>query len=221
MRKIPAPAGLPLRQSQSLFKRLPFFVRLHGREWPDGAGTLRARAGQVLAEVSERGLIELISLPSPRIIIALGAMIPLFVTAVAAASVVVDTETLVERLMLAYAAFMVAFLGALWALWVDEPLAESGRHLSPDGIAIAERKRLLLGMVPALISVLALLSSLSAGTMLLILDFIALLGLETAASHYGMPLAHHQRLRWGMTIAAVVMLIDVMCVRIYGLRIFF
>jgi len=215
MRKIPVLVGLSLRQSQSLF------TRMRGLDWPPPARRLGGRAGRIIAEIGERGLVDLVRLPSPRIAIALAAMIPLFVSAVGAASVVVETETLVERLMLAYASFMVAFLGALWALWVDEPRTESGRHLSPDGIAIAERKRLLLGMAPAVVSVAALLSSLSAGMMLLILDFIALLGLETAAGHYGMPLAHHLRLRWGMTLVAVGILIDVMVARVYSVHLFF
>ncbi|MBV9785037.1 MAG: DUF3429 domain-containing protein [Acidisphaera sp.] len=182
---------------------------------------LQGLALRTIGDVRDRGLANVVSLPSPRILVALAAMMPLLVSAVAAASVVIDSETLVERLMLAYAALMVSFLGALWALWVEEPRGETGRTLTPDGVAFAERKRLILGLAPAMIGGVALLSSLSNGLMLLILDFIALLALETATNHYGMPLAHHLRLRWGMVFAAVLILINVMSVRTYGVRIFF
>lgn len=218
-------AGLSLREPPMLFSRA-HLLRSHllrARDmarapyWPE----YRAVAVRAVRDIRSHGLVNVVSLPSPRILIALGAMVPLLVSAAAAASVVIDTETLVERLMLSYAAFMVSFLGALWALWVDEPRADTGRSLSPDRIAFAERRRLILGLAPALIGGVALLSSLTNGLMLLILDFIAVLALETVTNHYGMPLAHHLRLRWGMVLAAVLILINVMSVRTYGVRIFF
>ena len=129
------------------------------------------------------------------------------------------------QLLLSSNAVLLGYLSSLWGLWINAADRPIGLFYSARRIALAERVRLLLSIAPTALGGLALLLAMAVSTdlglLLLILGFGLLIGLEWRGLYRGMPAAEYLSLRWGISIFAVIVLIDVLAANRWSFRIFF
>ncbi len=130
------------------------------------------------------------------------------------------------QLLLTYNAVVLGYLSAFWGLWTDAtPEGAGGLPFSSRRIALAERDRLMWSIAPTVLGgcgmLLPLILPQDIGTLMLVTGFTLLVMLEALGQRRGMPPAEFKRLRWAISIAAVVILLDVLANQRWALRIFF
>ena len=153
------------------------------------------------------------------LLLGLGGLVPFLACGVG--SITAGGAVPAERALLAlveYAAIILSFLGAVhWGLALAEPGAAGG----VGGRDRAERARLALGVLPALIGWAALLVSVAAAPAialaLLIAGFLATTAVEARAAGDGLLPAGYMQMRWGLTLVVVLVLALVLLSRVSGI----
>ena len=153
------------------------------------------------------------------LLLGLGGLVPFL--ACGLGSITAGGAVPADRALLAlieYAAIILSFLGAVhWGLALAGP-GGAGSVAGRDG---AERARLALGVLPALIGWAALLVSVAAAPAialaLLIAGFLATTAVEARAAGEGLVPAGYMRMRWGLTLVVVLVLALVLLSRVSGL----
>ena len=120
----------------------------------------------------------------------------------------------------AYAAVILSFLGAVhWGLALAEQPG-GGTAYAAWPLPGAQRARLALGVLPALIGWLALLLPAAlpywSGLLVLILGFAATTTIEARAARRGLMPRGYMRLRWLLTAVVVAVLTGVLVLRLLG-----
>ncbi len=152
------------------------------------------------------------------LLLGLGGLVPFL--ACGLGSVTAGGAVPADRALLAlieYAAIILSFLGAVhWGLALAGP-GEAGGAAGQDR---AERARLALGVLPALIGWAALLVSVAAAPAialaLLVAGFLATTAVEARGAGDGLVPAGYMRMRWGLTLVVVLVLTLVLLSRISG-----
>ncbi|MBV9655917.1 MAG: DUF3429 domain-containing protein [Acetobacteraceae bacterium] len=156
-------------------------------------------------------------LPLLAILLGIAGLIPFVVCGLGA--IVVNPARAQAMLwgLMGYGAVVLSFLGAVhWGFALGQPeggLAQSAR---------AERLRLTLGVIPALVGWAALFSTLALpswiGLCLLIGGFIGTAITEHRATRHGLVPLRYMWMRWGLTAVVVAMLVTVLTLRVLGQR---
>ncbi|MDE2197632.1 MAG: DUF3429 domain-containing protein [Rhodospirillales bacterium] len=150
-------------------------------------------------------------LPSAALLLGLAGLLPFLACGLAVASLDRAAGAPFMAALIGYGAVVLAFLGAVqWGLVLG------GAPLPTD------RRRLALGVAPALIGWLALLAPLvlpaEAGLGALILGFAATIAVE---SRFGWLPPGYAMLRWGLSAVVLAVLITVLTLRLLGATIIF
>ncbi len=131
-----------------------------------------------------------------------------------------DAERFLAAL-LAYGAVVLAFLGAVhWGFVLESPEPDAMASLTRQ-----DRPRLILGVVPALIGWVALLMPLvlsaEAGIAVLIAGHVATVAMEAQLRRRALVPPGYMWLRWGLSVALVVVLATVLVLRLMGAKVVF
>ncbi len=162
-------------------------------------------------------------LPTVAYALGIAGLLPFIGCGIAAVSASPQSQqsaTLGLPALIAYAAVILSFLGAVhWGFVLSQPAGlEIGRKPSV-GI------RLVLGIVPSLIGWSAMLLSLAAlpeiGLALLIAGFIATTVIEARWAKVEMLPSGYMPMRWGLSIIVVMTLVTVFAVRLLGASLIF
>jgi hypothetical protein len=130
------------------------------------------------------------------------------------------------QLLLTYNAIVLCYLSSFWGLWIDVPVTGfGGLPYSPRRVALAERDRLLWSVAPTVLGGCGMLLPLflpqDIGTLMLLTGFALLISLEALGPRRGLPQANYKRLRWGISLTAMLMLMDVLVNQRWSVRILF
>jgi hypothetical protein len=154
-------------------------------------------------------------LPLIAVLLGIAGLIPFIFCGLGAA--VVDSSKAQAMLLglMAYGAVILSFLGGVhWGFALGPP--QGGLVQSPR----AERLRLVLGVVPALVGWAALLAVFSlpawVGLCVLIGGFLATAWVEQQATRHFLVPTQYMWLRWGLTGVVVVTLVAVLMLRVLG-----
>lgn len=161
-------------------------------------------------------------LPPLALLLGAGGLVPFL--ACGLGSVMAGGAVPADRALLAlveYAAIILSFLGAVhWGLALAAAGTVGAGEAGGAGSG-AERARLALGVLPALIGWAALLVSVAAAPAialaLLIAGFLATTAVEARAADDGLVPAGYMRMRWGLTLVVVLVLSLVLASRVSGL----
>lgn len=158
-------------------------------------------------------------LPNLAILLGLLALVPFVVFALGAMRVAPGSSSASLGILIAYGAMVLAFIGGMhWGF------ARQDATPLPEATA-AERGRLLLGMVPALIAWLALVlmyvASLDFGLAALIAGYVIAVAAEDQGRRRGLVPCGSMWLRWGFSAVAMALLVTVLVLRLLGARIVF
>jgi hypothetical protein len=138
-----------------------------------------------------------------------------------------DTTYPTMQLVLTYNAVVLGYLSAFWGLWTETARDDRVTSLpySSRRIALAERDRLLWSVAPTVLGgsgmLLPLILPQDIGTLMLVTGFTLLVALEALGQRRGVPAADFKWLRWSVSIAAIVILIDVLANQRWAFRILF
>ena len=151
-------------------------------------------------------------LPALAVLLGLGGLIPFLACGFGAVWLrdeVQATELLAA--LIAYGAVILSFLGAVhWGLALE------------DQIGIADRARLLLGVLPALIGWAALVALFvqvpMASLAILAMGFLVVMAVEHRAAQRGLMPRGYAALRWLLTTIVVLDLAAVLVIRLVGLH---
>lgn len=154
------------------------------------------------------------ALPPFAIILGLAGLLPIIGCGLAAVSASEPRAGQMLLALIGYGAVTLSFLGGVhwgFALTEDPPRAE--------------RSRLVLGVLPALVGWLALLVPLvlpaEVGLAVLIAGFIGAVVIEAQARQRTLVPRGYMMLRWGLSIVVVALLTTVLVLRLLGARIVF
>ncbi|MCX7382692.1 MAG: DUF3429 domain-containing protein [Alphaproteobacteria bacterium] len=153
-------------------------------------------------------------LPAIAVLLGLLGLVPLLGCAAAALWLPGDKGQSYLSALIAYAAVILSFLGAVhWGLVIGAMTPRAGGM------------RLVLGVMPALLGWVALLlaGAIGSGSALLTLiaGFTATIYVESRAAQGGLVPRGYMRLRWGLSAVVVLTLLAVTIVRFFGLKIIF
>ncbi len=156
-------------------------------------------------------------LPLLAILLGIAGLIPFIVCGLGALTINLARAQAMLWGLMGYGAVILSFLGGVhWGFALAPPEGELMQ--TPR----AQRLRLVLGVVPALIGWAALFSSLALpswlGLCLLIAGFIGTAVVEHRGSQRGLVPLRYMWLRWGLTAVVVAMLVTVLTLRILGQR---
>ena len=151
-------------------------------------------------------------LPLLAVILGLGGLIPFLACGFGAVWIedVIRSAMLLAALV-TYGAVILSFLGAVhWGFALE------------DQVGIADRPRLVLGIMPALIAWAALLAEIGgvpdASLAILAMGFLAVMAVEHRASLRGLMPRGYAALRWVLTAVVVLDLAAVLVIRLAGLH---
>ena len=150
------------------------------------------------------------TLPPLAIILGIAGIIPFALLGVGAVGDSPDTSLTAVRGLVGYGAVILAFLGGVH--W--------GFTLVEEGDARAVRARLALGVVPALVGWVAILSSIVARPVIsmaiLIAGMIGTVVVESRAQKRDLMPGGYMALRWAISIVVVALLTTVLVIRLVG-----
>jgi Na+/proline symporter len=151
-------------------------------------------------------------LPPLLIILGLAGLLPFLIFGLASVGFAAARPQDALAALIGYGAVTLSFLGAVhWGLVLGEAAPK------------AERPRLLLGIVPALLGWLALLLPLvlpaDSGLAVLIVGFIAAIVVEDQGRRRDLVPPAYVWLRWGLSVVVVAVLVTVLVLRLTGARI--
>jgi len=165
----------------------------------------------------------------PLLAVGLGiaGLIPFVVCGLGAVSVDPAHAARMMTALVGYGAVVLGFLGGVhwgFALGGAAPVSDAGvAEATGNRFVTAERARLVLGVVPALIGWVALLLQMTRlewpALIVLIAGFIATVVVEHQAWRRQLiPQTGYIWLRWGLTVVVVAMLVTVLTLRVLGQR---
>lgn len=155
-------------------------------------------------------------LPTAALLLGVAGLIPfaaLAVTALGSRDIVFAGEAVWA--MIAYGAVILGFLGGVhWGFALEDPTGA------------AQRLRLALGVMPALIGWAAMLALLllavpSISLAILLAGFVATIATEAQASRRSLIPPGYMWLRWGLSVVVVLILATVLTIRLVGARVIF
>ena len=167
-------------------------------------------------------------LPPLALLLGLGGLLPFL--ACGLGSVTAGGAVPADRALLAlieYDAIILSFLGAVhWGFALGAPApdrAATATTIAAAWLAGADRVRLALGVLPALLGWAALLVSVAAAPAialaLLIAGFLATTVVEARAARDGLVPAGYMQMRWLLTLIVVLVLTLVLLSRISGIAV--
>ena len=152
-------------------------------------------------------------LPLSAVLLSLGGLIPFLGLSLAVSTLAPDTAAGAELALVAYAAVILSFVGAVH--W--------GFALTTTASPAAQRARYGLGVLPALAGWAGLLVAftglLTAGLMVQVVSFIAVTIMEGRAAGQGLMPPGSIGLRYVLSAVVIVCLVSVCLVRLFGVRI--
>jgi hypothetical protein len=150
------------------------------------------------------------------ILLSILGLVPFVVCGLAALGPNPDTSARMLSALIGYAAVILAFAGGIhWGLELQ----------SRQQVALVQRARLGLGIIPPLVGWIALLLPLVAAPwvslILLIAAYIGAVLVEQEAGRRDLLPPRYLWLRWGFTLVAVAMMVTVLTLRLLGQTIIF
>ena len=163
-------------------------------------------------------------LPTIALLLGIAGLIPFIGAGIAAVSATPQGQD--PRGLLAfigYGAVILSFLGGVHWGFVLKPLPESLPGGPPGSLVVTDTRpgsRLTLGVVPALVGWIAILTYAFGlpwlGLVVLIAGFLATVLTEAQLNRRGLMPARYMWLRWGLTIVVLMILVTVLTLRLIG-----